>query len=125
VRTLVAIITLCLLAACSHSPSRDEAGEQALAYYQALLDGRYADFVAGLDTGDSIDTDYRTQLEANARLFMERQQQEHAGIRSVRLLSTRGDSLTAQSFLVFCFGDSANEQVVVPMVKRGNRWLMR
>ena len=31
----------------------------------------------------------------------------------------------AEAFLVFCFGDSLNEEVVVPMVFHKNRWLMR
>jgi len=124
-RRLSVILMLTALLACNGQKERDEAGEQALRYYQALIEERYDDFVKGMDTGKSIDDEYRIELEANARLFVERQQAEHGGIRSVRLVSSKCDSLSSQSFLVLCFGDSTNEQVVVPMVKRGTRWLMK
>ena len=78
---------------------------------------------------------YREELEANAKMFVERVKEEHHGIREVRIMNCVNDTIhiektdksvhASEAFLVFCFGDSLNEEVVVPMVFHKNRWLMR
>ena len=62
-----------------------------------------------------------------AELKASQQQAQHRGIREVRVSNAKTD--TAQKytavFLVLCFGDSTNEEVVVPMVEREGRWRMK
>ena len=63
----------------------------------------------------------------NLRQFMAQQEEVHHGIREVRISNVQTD--TAQKvtnvFLVLCFGDSVNEEIVVPMVERQGRWRMK
>ncbi len=118
-----------LLHSCNEPPATP--GEQASAaakeYYEMLVDGRTTDYVAGVYGSDTIYSEYRDQLIANASLFMETQQNKHGGIKSVRIIRTDlNDSRTSATvFLMLCFGNGFNEQVVVPMVKNGERWMMK
>ena len=84
---------------------------------------------------DTIPPSYREQLEANASMFAGRMNEEHRGVKEVRLMRCINDTVTddgkrlsvrtAEAYLVLCFGDSLNEEVVVPMIHHGGRWLMR
>ncbi len=112
------------------SCSRDEgkiAANAAKVYYEQLLEGKYADFVDGTFHGGPIPDTLRNQLILNAEMFVEQQQKEHAGILRVEVGHFQADSLgtSAQAFLIFHYGDSTSEQVVVPMIKHGRLWLMR
>ena len=76
---------------------------------------------------DSIPDSYRRQLEANAKMFIARQKDEHGGICDVKILNCVNDSAetTANAFLLLTFVDSLREEIVVGMVKHQGRWLMR
>ena len=52
---------------------------------------------------------------------------EPKGISEVRVLNCKNDSLspTAEAYLLLCFGDSTKEEIVVPMVKDKDKWMMR
>ena len=45
----------------------------------------------------------------------------------VRVSSARTDSVAGytQAFLILCFADSTQEEVVVPMVEHAGRWRMK
>lgn len=105
----------------------DRAARAAKEYYDHLVAGRYADYLAGRVGTDSIPETYREQLLVNARQFMAQQTKEHGGISEIRVVRAEADSagLSANVFLLFCFGDSVKEEVVVPMVASGERWMMR
>ncbi len=122
--------------ACSEEHKNDMAAAKAAKeYYDSLLAGNSEFFVRGMYLADTIPDGYREELEANARMFVARQNEEHHGIHEVRIMNCVNDTLkvagkqhsvhTANAFLVFCFGDSLNEEVVVPMVEHKGRWLMR
>ena len=104
-----------------------EAARAAKEYYDTLLAGHAATFVGGMYLPDSIPDSYRQQLEANAKMFVARQQEEHGGICDVKILNCVNDSAapTANAFLLLTFGDSLREEIVVGMVKHQGRWLMR
>ena len=73
------------------------------------------------------DAAYRSQLLDNYRQFMEAQQKDHNGIREVRIVRAKTDTLQHYTnvFLTLCFGDSTNEEIVVPMVENEGRWRMK
>jgi hypothetical protein len=129
----VVILTVCFVAAAVVYSCRGEkavdfaAAHQAKAYYDLLLKEKYADFVEGMDFPEPIPDSYRQQLVDNARMFVGKQQEEHHGIREVRVVNCVNDSVkpAANAFLMLCYGDSTIEEVVVPMVKRDGRWLMK
>ena len=116
-----------LLAACS-SPSPEElASLAAKGYYDHLLAGEYALFLEGKNGADSLPDDYREQLLTAYKQFMATQQKNHHGIRDVRISNAKTDTLQKYTnvFLVLCFGDSTNEEIVVPMVEQRGKWRMK
>ena len=97
-------------------------------YYRHLLAGEYEQFLEGRVGTDSLPEAYREQLLAGYRQFMAQQQEKHDGITAVSVSNVRTDSLDAYTsvFLLLCYGDSTQEEILVPMVDTGDgRWRMR
>ena len=131
-KTLTIILAAVLsLACCTDSNDieaiQERAGKTAEAYYTHLINGNYADFVAGMDRADSIPADYREQMEANAAMFMKQQNDDHKGISSITLSKCKADTAnhTAEAFLVIEYKDKVSEVVCVPMVERAGNWYMK
>lgn len=122
-------LALLLLSSCKQEPPKPEliAAQTAKAYYEQLLQGHYADFVAGTYQPDSIPAAYRKALEDNARRFVHLQDSLHKGISKVDVAGAtlQPKDSTVNAYLLFVFGDSTREQVLVPMVRRHQLWLMR
>ncbi len=124
-----------LLVACGSGPSREElASLAAKGYYDHLIHGEYEQFYEGLDhrtlpdgTALSDDDAYRSQMLDNLRQFMAQQEQAHRGVLEVRVSNAATDTVQQLTnvFLVLCFADSTNEEVVVPMVERNGAWRMK
>ncbi|MBQ9645669.1 MAG: hypothetical protein IJV24_04855 [Prevotella sp.] len=96
-------------------------------YYNLLVNGDYRQFLNGRAGADSISESYSEQLLAGYRQFMAGQQREHQGIS--RLQATRAEMDTTlqvmQVFLQLCYGDSTQEEIVVPMVSYKGVWMMK
>lgn len=124
-----------MLASCSEEQNTDAAAHAAKVYYDSLVAGNNSYFVRGMYLPDTIPAGYREQLEANANMFMARMTQEHGGVKDVSIMNCVNDTVvsadgrisvhTANAFLVLRFGDSLNEEIVVPMIEHKGRWLMR
>jgi len=123
----VALCCVAVFTSCSHQDEGEAAAQAAKEYYQYLVDGKYDKYVAALSRADSLSASYRSQLTANAKMFMAQQKEEHRGIREVRAFGGQADEAgqTAQAFLVLCYGDSTNEEICIPMVKRGKKWMLK
>lgn len=126
------VITFCFILAAVISCSRDKkvdfaAAHAAKGYYELLVKEKYDEFVNGMNMPEQIPDSYRQQLVDNVRMFVGEQNQEHGGLREVRVVNCVNDSVqpTANAFLMLCFGDSTIEEVVVPMVKHEGKWLMK
>lgn len=123
------ILSLLLtLVACSREIAPgDIAAQAAKQYYEYLLEGKYDLFVDGMNQPDTIPGSYRKQLITNAKMFVGQQKEEHHGIREVRVVSAEADTArrVANVFIVFAYGDSTSEEVLVPMVLRKGVWYMR
>lgn len=123
-------LAIALLAACvtrEDFPQEDVAANTARLYYQYLIDGKYDDFVAGMDQHVEHSQNDVRQLVENAKLYVQRQQNQHQGIKSVSIASSEVDTAqhTAMVFLIMEFADNNKEQILVPMVERDSLWLMR
>ena len=116
-----------LVAGCRNDNQGELAARTAKLYYDALLEGRYEQFVDGTYHKDSLRPQYRQQLIDNARMFVGQQQDEHRGIREVSVSDYKLDSITTDCnvFLVFAYGDSTSEEVLVPMTEKDGVWLMK
>ena len=60
-------------------------------------------------------------------MFIEQQQNEHNGLKSVVVAHATIDEAqhTGNAFLTFTYGDGSSEQVVVPMVEHDGVWYLR
>ena len=121
------ILVVMTLVACSKPDASEVAGQTAKLYYDYLLQGRYSEFVDGMNFPDSIPEQYRSQLVDNAKMYIAQQKKEHRGIQSVECLQAQADTAKheANVFLSFTYLDGNVEQVLVPMVERNGIWYMR
>ena len=133
-RKLAVIVLLAVLAACGSATKEELASLAAKGYYDHLIHGEYEQFYEGMDqrtlpdgTTLSDEAVYRSQMLDNLRQFMARQAQEHRGVLEVRVSNATTDTVQQLTnvFLVLCFADSTNEEIVVPMVERDGAWRMK
>ena len=121
------VVALLVIAACSSPTPEELASLAAKGYYDHLIHGEYDEFLEGKSGVESLSDNYREQLLTTYRQFMAQQDQSHHGIREVRISRATTDTLQhfTNVFLVLCYGDSVNEEIVVPMVAQAGRWRMR
>lgn len=122
------VILALLVTACGSASKEELASLAAKGYYEHLIHGEYEQFYEGMDQREfTSQADFRSQMLDNLRQFMARQEQEHRGILEVRVSNAVTDTTQQLTnvFLVLCFGDSTNEEVVVPMVERQGAWRMK
>ena len=133
-RKFAVIVLLAVLAACGSATKEELASLAAKGYYDHLIHGEYEQFYEGMDqrtlsdgTALSDEAVYRSQMLDNLRQFMARQAQEHRGVLEVRVSNATTDTVQQLTnvFLVLCFADSTNEEIVVPMVERDGAWRMK
>ena len=128
---LVLLVFLVVLGGgCGGATPEEMASLAAKGYYEHLMRGEYRQFLEGkyfvpLDTIGTIDR--MEEHEVNLRQFMAQQEKAHHGIREVRISNAKTDTIqkVTNVFLVLCYGDSINEEVVVPMVEREGKWRMK
>ena len=127
-KILTTVLLAALLHACKEAPkAEDVAAQTAKTYYEMLMRGDYDLFVDGTYRPDSIPASYREQLVANAKMYVGQQQEEHRGIRQVKVAGAQVDTARPRGdvFLVLSYGDSTSEQIVVPMVGQDGVWYMK
>jgi len=124
---LFVVLVFLALCACSSPTPEEMASLAAKGYYEHLLKGEYEQFLEGKAGSDSLPEAYRAQLIAGYKQFVAQQNSLHNGIHDIRVVNARRDTLLNYTnvFLIFCFGDSTNEQVSVPMIEHNGSWRMR
>jgi hypothetical protein len=104
-----------------------EAKKTVQTSYEQLLAGNYDSFLEGRSGNSSLPENYREQLRASCKQFIAQQEKLHHGIRSFSVSNARIDS--AQQlilvFLVLNYGDSTQEEIVVPMTEQDGAWKMK
>ena len=131
-------ISLIGMTACSSDVNQEQrAMTTAQKYYEQLVAGNYEGFVEGtISSQDSLPAGYKEQLVLNAKMYVERMQNEHQGIRSVKAMRAQVDTLkahnsdeieaiTARVFVSLGFADSTKEEVLVPMLLKDDVWYLR
>ena len=113
---------------CGNPTAEEMASLAAKGYYEHLIHGEYEQFLQGkVGLNKHSEQEYWNQLRDNCHQFVHQQEQAHRGIHEVRVVNAKTDTLQKYTnvFLMLCFGDSTNEEIVVPMVERDGRWYMR
>lgn len=124
---IAALISLALCR-CARPTPEEVAGAAAATYCSYLVRGDYESYVDGFShPSPDIPDGYREQLIANVKMFAAQQRTERGGISEARLLRCTADTAThtADAYVLFCYGDSTTEEVLVPMVEHNGLWLMR
>ncbi|KGF32894.1 DUF4878 domain-containing protein [Hoylesella buccalis] len=127
-KKLLYLFVAMVIVACTSSLDEGEvAARAAKEYYGYLLQGDVASFVDGHYRPDSIPDTYREQLITNTKMYVSQQNEEHRGIKDIRIVDTKTDMQkhAANVFLVLSFGDSTSEEILVPMVESGGVWYLR
>lgn len=127
-KKLLYLFVAMVIVACTSSPDEGEvAARAAKEYYGYLLQGNIASFVDGHYRPDSIPDTYREQLITNTKMYVNQQNEEHRGVKDIRIVDAKTDMQkhAANVFLVLSFGDSTSEEIVVPMVESGGVWYLR
>ena len=113
---------------CGNPTAEEMASLAAKGYYEHLIHGEYEKFLQGKDgLNKHSEQEYWNQLRDNCHQFVHQQEQAHRGIHEVRVVNVKTDTLQKYTnvFMMLCFGDSTNEEIVVPMVERDGRWYMK
>ena len=112
---------------CGSATPEELASLAAEGYYRHLVVGEYEQFLQGRVGCDSLPEDYREQLLAGYKQFMAQQQTAHQGILGVQASNACRDTTLQlmQVFLLLQYGDSTQEEIVVPMVEHDGRWRMK
>ena len=113
---------------CGNPTAEEMASLAAKGYYEHLIHGEYEQFLQGMvGLNKHSEEEYWNQLRDNCHQFVHQQEQAHRGIYEVRVVNAKTDTLQKYTnvFMMLCFGDSTNEEIVVPMVERDGRWYMR
>ena len=125
------LLFLLLLVSCGSTTPEQQAAESAKVCYDFLIEDdavRFLEYKAGADT---LPADYGEQLLAAVRQYQQDMQKKHGGLREVRIAENPGRCDTFQgsplvhTFLILCYADSTQEEVIVPMVERDGQWLMK
>ena len=132
-KSLVGIVGLIvflgiLWMSCGNPTAEEMASLAAKGYYEHLIHGEYEQFLQGkAGLNKHSEEEYWNQLRDNCHQFVHQQEQAHRGIHEVRVVNAKTDTLQKYTnvFMMLCFGDSTNEEIVVPMVERDGRWYMR
>ena len=123
---LMAILLLC---GCSQQDqlSEEQAGIAAKEYYDRLLAGDIDGFLKGKADMDSVPADYRSQMYAACEQYKKELDETHGGVAAITVSNARTDSTQQmmQAFLLLNFKDSTKEEIIVPMVQRGEVWKLR
>jgi hypothetical protein len=125
---LVCTIVAALFVACSGEIDQEQlVANTALLYCQYLIDGKYDDFVAGIDQHVEQAEGYEEELRDNAKMFVVAQAKTRGGLVGIEKVGAEvnSDEHTASAFIRLHYADSTTEQVVMPMVERDGVWLMR
>ena len=125
---LVCTIVAALFVACSGEIDQEQlVANTALLYCQYLIDGKYDDFVSGIDLRVQPATGYAEQLRDNAKMFVAAQARTRGGLVGINVAGAEVSPKehTAAAFILLHYADSTTEQVVLPMVERDGVWLMR
>ena len=121
-------IAVVMMAACSRTVDQEQlVANTAMLYCQYLIDGKYDDFVAGIDQRVEPAAGYAEQLRANAKMFVAAQAKTRGGVVGINVTGAEVSPKehTAAAYILLHYADSTKEQVVLPMVERDGVWFMR
>ncbi len=128
-RALFLLLPLLLFAASACRPKGDRltgesARQAAERYFNMLIQGQYEQYVDGMVSSTDMSTELRSQMIDLLSQFCESQQLDRAMLSAQATADSLQDS-SAYVRLDVLYGDSTTEEVGMPLVFSGGRWLMQ
>ena len=126
-RKLCIAVLLLSLFSCGSRDQGEQAARVARESYNYLLKGKTEAFVDATYREHPIPQSYRDQLILAAEMFLEQQDSLHQGISKISVIKGEllPDSIHANAYLLFHYGNGNAEQVMVPMVKNDGKWYLK
>ena len=130
-RNAILLLLATVLCACSAPPPQptDEelAATAACTAYQSLYGGRTEVFLHARAGAEGHTPQYAEQLLAACNQHVASVKRLHGGVSQVNVSRVVADSTLhlMQVFLLLSYGDSTQEEMVVPMVKESGEWKMK
>ena len=131
-RLLYIFAVFAALCACSDTKPEWQAALAAQKYYTFLAEGSATRFLEGKAGIDSLPDDYCEQLLKAVEQYHAEIQQKHGGLRQILISDntlsgsdTLGTLPYVKAFLILCYNDTTQEEIVVPMVQENGTWRMK
>ena len=142
VKRILQCVAVLSVVACAGETAEWQAATQARQYYESLAEGDAVRFLEGKAGIEHQPADYGEQLLKAVEQYRDERERKHGGIRSVRISDNtlqgavqkgRGKDCdcrqadgTVKAFLILCYGDSTQEEILVPMVEvKDGEWRMK
>lgn len=124
---LVIAVTACSKESPKLPTPEEEASAMAQQCYEALYGGNEEWFLSQRMHADEMTQDYRNQLLIAYRQHVTRVNDEHRGVSSIQVTGAHADSTLqiVQVLLMLSYADSTKEEIVVPMVQKGQQWMLK
>lgn len=99
----------------------------AVVYYKLRVDGKYAQYVAAMQSCDSTTADYKKQMETLLRHHAAVINKTKQGVKSVKALRTEMHDAEkmANVFLNITYNDGSDEEIILPLVLDDNTWRLQ
>ena len=122
-----------IAAACS-SPQAElkesaeqKASDAAESFYRNLYNGDYEAFLNGKVNAENMPESYRKALITSYKQHVATVKEQHRGVKDVEATRAKMDTTLQlmQVFLLLQYGDSLQEEIVVPMVEQEGEWKLK
>ena len=115
------------ISACSRNDDTEHIAVVAKQAYDSLFSGNTYYFIHAHYDIEGLPRKMVEERMENMKQFLNEQVEEHGGVKAIRVSHAVVDDTlrTANAFLIFCYGDSTNEEIVVPMIECNGTWLLR
>ena len=92
---------------------------------EAIMEGRYADFVEDIAYVDEMNDSYRAEFADVLADYIASLNHRNGGITSVTAVADSIVGDEAQVFLLLQFADSTSEEIAFPLVRRDEKWRIK
>lgn len=120
--TYIVVLTAIAVVLSCGKKRDNSAALAAEKYMNYMLSGQAEKYVSARSDYDSLPDNYRNQLVTMVKQYVEYEQKERGGIKTVSVISDTIDGNTANVLLSVHYGNGNTEELLFPLIKRKNTW---
>jgi pyruvate-formate lyase len=118
---IVALTAIAVVLSCGKKRD-NSAALAAEKYMNYMVSGQAEKYVSARSDYDSLPDNYRNQLVTMVKQYIQYEQKERGGIKTVSVISDTIDGNTANVLLSVHYGNGNTEELLFPLIKRKNTW---